>query len=462
MKYKVFIAMIVALMLTSCRYSPKMDDSTDIAKPMKKFSTSGKNKVDKHWWTTFGDTKLNSIISDGLKKNLDITIAWDRLEQVQAMTKKAGAMSYPTLNASTGYSFTTPSQMPTVPGTDRDDYDSKFNLGFSTSYEIDLWGRISSGKKAAGYDFQASKLDVQTTAITISSSIATNWYQLVQQYSKLKLLESQHELNEKFLQITKTNYSQGQSSISDIYQQQQQISAKQSEITLTKLQIELIENALALLLAETPEYQIDVSIDKLPDLPPLPSTGIPAELLNRRPDIMAAYFRIAATNEKVGEAIANRYPKLSISASYSGNGDSFETLFSDWIFNLASNLTQPLFDGGRLKSEVERTEAASREKLHMYEKLVLAAYKEVEDALSTEKKQLEYKKKLGEQHELAKKSLSVLRKNYQNGTIDYLKVLNQLQSLQSIEIHLLEVKFTLISNRIKLYKSLAGSLQISK
>ena len=462
MKFSMILSIVLTLFLVSCNYTPKMETNTDIAKPMKEFSTSGTDKVDKYWWTTFDDNKLNYIINIGLKKNLDITIAWDRLEQAQAIAKKAGAMYSPTLTATTGYSITTPSQTPTAPGTEPDDYDSRFSLGFSTSYEIDLWGRISAGKKAAGYDFHASTLDVQTTAIAISSSIATNWYQLVQQYSKLKLLESQHELNEKFLQITKTNYNQGQAQISDVYQQQQQISAKQSEITLTKMQIELIENALTMLLAETPDYQINVHVDKLPDLPPFPDTGIPADLLNRRPDIQAAYFRISAANEKIGEAIANRYPKLSISASYSGSGDSFETLFSNWILNLASNLTQPLFDGGKLKSEVERTEAASREKLHMYEKLVLSAYKEVEDALTTENRQLEYQNKLKTQFELAQKSLSVLRKNYQNGTIDYLKVLTQLQSLQSIEIRLLEAKFTLISNRIKLYKSLAGSLQISK
>ncbi|MCD4656919.1 MAG: TolC family protein [Planctomycetes bacterium] len=462
MKYNILILMIVGLMLTSCSFSPEMEKNAEIAKPMKEFSTSGTDKVSKYWWTTFDDNKLNYIINIGLKKNLDITIAWDRLEQAQAIAKKAGAMYSPTLTASTGYSFTSPSQSPTTPGTEPDDYDSRFSLGFSTSYEIDLWGRISAGKKAAGYSFQASALDVQTTAITISSSIATNWYQLVQQYSKLKLLESQNELNEKFLQITKNNYNQGQALISDVYQQQQQISTKQNEITLTKMQIELIENSLALLLAETPDYQINVQVDKFPDLPPLPDTGIPAELLNRRPDIMAAYFRVASANERVGEAIANRYPKLSISATYSGNGDSFETLFSNWILNLASNLTQPLFDGGKLESEVDRTEAATLEKLHTYEKLVLSAYKEVEDALATEMRYLEYQKKLRTQHELAQKSLSVLRKKYQNGTIDYLKVLNQLQSLQSIEIHLLEVRYTLISNRIKLYKSLAGSIKISK
>ncbi len=463
MKFRIIFIVVLTLFLVSCNYTPKMDTSTEIATPMKKFSESGKDKIDKYWWKSFNDIKLNSYISTGLNKNLDITIAWDRVEQAQALAKKAGASMLPTLNASAGYTFTTPSsRISATPSTDSDDFDSMISLGLSASYEIDLWGRISAGKKAAGFDFHASELDFQTTALTISSSIATCWYQLVQQFSKLKLLNSQLELNEKFLELVKKNYSQGQALLSDIYQQQQQISAKQSEITLVKMQIELFENVLALLLAETPEYKIDVEVDKLPALPPLPATGIPADLLNRRPDIQAAYIRVAAANERIGEAIANRYPKLSISANYSGKGDTFETLFSDWILNLASNLTQPLFDGGKLKTEVERNNAATHEKLHTYKKLVLSAYKEVEDALITEKKRIEYKQKLIKQYELAQKSLVVLRNNYQNGSAQYLNVISQLKSMQSLEIQLLEVDLTLLINRISLYKSLAGSLQITK
>ncbi len=436
----------------SCSFVPPVPDELANMEMPQNFSASGEIQIPEKWWEAFGDETLNALVEQALSDNLDVLTTWDRLDQARAIAESAGAGAWPSVSGDASSSHSDP----------KNTMSSATTISISASYEVDLWGRVSSARGAAETDFRASHEDLRTVAISISTSIAQNWYELVQLRGKLSLLSEQAYVNKQYLELVELRFKQGQTAIADVLQQRQQLASTESETALTKMRLELVEHTLAVLLGKPPKTEIPSTAVKLPDLPPMPDTGLPSELLKSRPDVQAAYLRVVSANFRVGEAIANRFPSFSIRAGTSGAGGMFKTVFSDWIGTIAGSLMGTIFDAGSRAREVDRTEAVTAERLHSYAKTVLQALKQVEDALVQEKRQEEYMESLRRQVELAKQALESSRKRYLQGASDYLPVLMSLQSLQRLESGLLEANKTSISYRINLYRALGCGWKVER
>jgi len=248
----------------------------------------------------------------------------------------------------------------------------------------------------------------------------------------------------------------------DVFQQRRQLEAVKAEIPLARMRASVLEHQLAVLLGHPPTRPVAEPLRVIPGLPPRPATGVPAALVQRRPDLRAALSRLAAADQRTAAAVADRFPALRLTGRLETAGVNTGDLFSLWLANLAAGLTAPLLDGGRRAAEVDRTRAVASERLHQYGQAVLDAFQEVEDALVQEHRQAQYLENVTLRVGLAREELRRTRERYLNGATDYLPVLASIQGLQLLERQQLEEQRKLIEYRIDLYRALGGGWKLER
>jgi NodT family efflux transporter outer membrane factor (OMF) lipoprotein len=420
----------------------------------KVFSTSGTVEAPEKWWTTFNDQELNVLIDSALESNFNLKTAWQRLQAAEAVVKRESSSLFPTIEANAGSNISK-YQTQFI-------QDFGYELGLRSGYEIDLWGRIGSHVEAERYRAKASKTDYQAAALSLSAEITRTWYRLIEARNHLELVKSQVATNKKMLSLMEARFGSGQVRSADILRQRQLLESTKEQKINAEIRLQLIENQLSVLLGDPPQEKIDQIKDSLPQMPPLPETGVPADLVRRRPDVQSAFNILQAADREVAAAISNQYPRFSISASASTSADNVEKLFKDWAYSLAGNLMAPIFYGGRLNAEVDRTEAVKKQRLYTYGQTILNAFQEVEDALVQEKKQKEKIKSIKKQLDLARQTYEQLRVEYFNGMGGYLDVLTALNEVQQLRRSLLTANLTLLEYRITLYRSIAGGFDTQR
>jgi len=444
-------------MLASCSlYTVRRDIAAPVEMPETYSREAGEGFLPEKWWEAFEDERLNTLVAEMLGENLDLEQAWARLDQAEALAIQAGSSIKPkvTLDAATSRARTYASSSlgDAVPVHTR-----QHSLGLAASYEIDLWGRIRSTGRAANLDFAAVRLDLETAAMSLSAQVAQSWYSLAEQTAQLGLVRTQVEASSTQLDLVRLRFSLGLASALDVYQQRTQLASLGAQIPLIEAQITILSHQLNVLLGRAPSSPVEDIPDILPELWSMPAAGIPADLLQRRPDVEAARMRVEAADQRVASAVSERFPRVTISGSRGYGAGSFADLFDQMIWNAAGSIVAPLYEGGARSAEVKRTKAVVDERLYAYGKVVLNALAEVEDALEREQKQREYVLMLTEQLDLSQRTLDEAYNQYTNGLSDYLTVLSSLNALQQTQRELLTARSTLISYRIALCRSLGGA-----
>ena len=418
------------------------------------FSNGGTQEIPDRWWTVFGDQKLNILVDSALQANFNIQTSWQRLQEAQAIAKRTSASLFPGVDASLS------GEAGQDPSTFRQD--QRLRLGLRAQYEVDLWGNIQSRVEAERYRSRAAFTDYQTAALSLSAEIVHTWYQLIAAEKQMTLIQKQIQTNEKVLTLLKNRFGNGQIRSADILRQQQLLESTREQMHYAKTKIQVLKHQLSVLLGRPPQVDFQVMGNDLPDLPPLPETGIPTELIHRRPDIKSAFNRLQAADQEVAAAISNRYPRLSLNVTTSTAADNAEDLFNDWARSIAGNLLTPIFYAGQLNAEIERTLSMKRQRLFEYEQTLLNAFREVEDALIQVKNQKESIQNIQHQIALAQKTYRQLRIEYFNGMGGYLDVLTALDEQQQLRRDLLSARLTLMEYRIALYRSLAGGFETKR
>lgn len=422
-----------------------------------RFSVSGEDSVPDRWWLSFNDPQLNQLIEQALQQNLDLRATFRRLEQAQAIARKAGAELIPALNGSS-----------TIERTILDQADTghsiidTFGIGLAASYELDLWGRIRATTRAAELDSQTAALDIQTAAIALSAQIASTWYQLIEQYRQLDLLNRQIGTNQQYVDLVMARFTGGQGTAADVFQQKQVLEAVHGDKYLVLAAIGVLKNQLGVLTGTAPGIFNAPMANDFPGLPGLPDTGLTADLLQRRPDIRQAYLRVQAADLRVAAAIADRLPKLSLATSINTSAPDLQDFFNNWLATLAGNLVLPIIDGGRRIAEVDRNKAITAESLDLYGQKILTALQEVENALVQESQQRKRVDSLLQQLRYSGEANKQIRMRYGYGGIDFLRVLTSLINLQSLERSMIRAERELIEYRINLHRALAGGWVLKK
>lgn len=447
-----FILGLAFVLLSAC--TPKTTEEPLPLEAPENFSNTGAMQLPERWWTVFDDSQLNGLVDSALAANFDLEAAWRRLQAARAVVDRESAPLFPQIDASlqTGISFPQPDF---VGG-------ENTRLGLQANYEVDLWGRIRSRVEAERFRRQATLTDYQTAALSLSAEIARIWYRLIVAQNQLGLINQQIETNEQILNLLEGRLGRGQVQGVDIIRQRQLLEATREQRTFAEADVRVLEHQLSVLTGRSPQQGFTYQPDNLPALPPLPETGIPIELVRRRPDIQSAYYRLRAADRDLASAISSKYPRLSISGNTSLRSNSFDNLLREFAYSFAGNILAPIFYGGQLRAEVDRNEAVKQQRLYEYGQTVLIAFREVEDALIQEQKQRESIAYLEEQVNLARQAYERLRTGYLNGTIGYLDVLTALDQEQQLRRNLLAANLTLLEFRIALYRSLAGSIETER
>lgn len=440
----------IAAFLAACK-TPPQAVSLPLDLPQN-FSQSGTQSLPDKWWTTFNDPRLNALVDTALANNFNLRTAWQRLVAARAVLDRESAPLLPAINASVQSGINFP----------RPDFRGGENvrLGLNASYEVDLWGRIRSAVDAQEFRTHATRADYQTAVISVSAQVTQTWFQLTEANNQLDLIDLQLETNQQILQLIENRFGIGQIRSVDILRQRQLIQATREQRIIAETRVQLLEHRLAVLLGKPPQQAIAVSPESLPAPPPVPETGIPIELVRRRPDIQSAYQLIMAADRDLASAISSKYPRLSISASSSLRANNLAEVFKNWAYSFAGNIFAPLFFGGELRAEVDRAEAVRNQRLYEYGQSVLTAFQEVENALVQEQQQIQRIQTLEEQLELARQSNEQLRIGYFNGTSNYLDVLTALGQEQQLRRDILSARLGLLEFRIALYRAIAGAIPI--
>ena len=438
----------VIAMLSSC--SLKKSTVQLPMEPPVSFSASGTDSIPDYWWTSFNDSALNATIDTAMSTNFNLKTAWYRLVEARKVVDRESASLFPEIFASL--------RGETGSGQTAFEVNDNMWLGLTADYELDLWGRIRYGIEAEEYRMEASLNDFRTAALTLSAELSLAWYRLAEARQQLEIAYEQAETNEKVLELIRARYGSGQTRSVDIFRQEQLLEASRERVIFRETQLRLYKHQLAVLSGKAPGDSLFTEEMYIPELPPLPETGLPVELVKRRPDIQSALFRLYAADMDLASAMSARYPRISFTAQLSTSG-SAEQLFRDWAWSFSGNLLAPLFYGGELQAEADRNEAVKNQRLYEYGQTVLTAFREVEDALIRELKQRESIASIKKQHELAKISYEQLRVSYFNGMSDYLDVLTALEQEQQLRRDLLTAKLELIEYRVALYRALAGGFE---
>lgn len=398
------------------------------------------------WWQAFGEPALNRQVEQALGDNFSLAASLDRLRAARALARREASDLFPDVDGV----IRTDSILGR--GADR----TVYTWGLDAAYQVDLWGQIQSRVDAARLRADATEADYHAVALSLAAEVARTWFALIEAHAQLELLDEQIETNRTGLKAQELRFGRGFVRSPDVLRQRQLVESTLEQAVVVRARIEVLEHQLAVLTGQMPQNASYAPGAVLPDLPPLPATGLPSDLLTRRPDVRRDYLAVLAADRDLASAITARYPRLSLTGSVVSATEHPETLFRDWFVSLGSQLIAPLIDGGQRKAEVDRTEAETRQAFHEYEQTMLVAFQEVEDSLALERYQIQRIERLNAQVSLAQQSSDQLVRQYLIGDADYLDVLSAIQAQQRLQRETLSARLDLLLIRIGLYLALAG------
>lgn len=414
------------------------------------------------WCSDFGDPQLKTLVSKAFESNLNVRVAWNRLAQSRMLGVQVDSGLYPTVDAQVQVSqqrlgIFTPTGIANIDI-------RQYRPTVAAGYEVDLWGRLSAQRKAARLDVKATRADVDAVTMSVTSEVASAWFDVLQQRQKSALLTQQQEVARKYLELLMVQLRYGRGNALDVTQQEQQIQALETQhVTFDALLSQSTIRLAALLgvsvdkLDLPPASSKTLSEQALPKAPPIPAVGVPADLLQRRPDVRAAHIRLLASNKRIAVAVRNRLPSLRLSANLFLQATTLVSLVDTVLWNVAAQASGPLIDGGRRRADVRLAELRQDEALLNYASAVLTALNDVQLALIQVDLQDKSVALILAQRKNAQLALDLVRDRYQQGAATYLRILTAQQSLQSLEQSVVDVKRAQLGSRVQLCRALGGS-----
>jgi NodT family efflux transporter outer membrane factor (OMF) lipoprotein len=332
------------------------------------------------WWTQFGDEQLDGLINQALASNLELKLAQTRLNQTRANRQLAKAGLYPTLSASASRNQTKSSGAIAAQTTR-----TLFDTGFDATWEIDIFGGNRRGIEAATADFAASQANLDNTRVSLVAELARNYVELRSSQHRIAIARNNLFSQSETLQISEWRFQAGLARASEV--EQARTSREQTRAGIPDLEVALAtaRNRIATLLGRNTGELHDMlaTAKPLPAVPDTLATGIPADVVRQRPDLIAAERTLAAETARVGQKLAQRFPSLKVSGSFGWQAYSLGALGSAGALTRAfgGTLAATLFDGEHLRSQVEVQSAVQEQALVSYQSSVLSALEEVENAL---------------------------------------------------------------------------------
>jgi NodT family efflux transporter outer membrane factor (OMF) lipoprotein len=434
------------------------------------------------WWTLFHDPILTKLEQQVAAENLDVKVAEVRLTESRAQLGVARAALFPTLNGNASYVREQASNngiFAVIPGAAGASAASgtsgnstggitggglkPFDLwqgGFDASWEVDLWGGVRRSVESATASTEAADEAKRTVLLSGLAEVARDYIQLRGVQTQLQIARDNVSTARQSLNLTQQRAAGGVTTDLDVANASAQLRTTLSQIPPLEQQEAQLINALSLLLGQAPNaLRADLGTAKpVPPVPPRVPVGLPSELARRRPDIRQAEAQLHATTADIGVAQANFYPSLNLTGSFGLQSLQFGKIFNmnSKQYALGPGLTIPIFQGGQLRSTLQLREAQQQEAAINFQKTVLQAWHDVDNALTAYQAEQSRRDELIQAVSDNRHALMLAQSRYQQGVADFLTVLDAERSLLAAQLQLADSTTTVSSNLVALYKALGG------
>ena len=410
----------------------------------------------KSWWKGFGDPGLDTLMDKALAGNLDLKIALARIEQARAERRGTRAELFPTVNATTGAQR----QNNPFPGLASGIKYNLFEVGFDALWEIDLFGRQQRRLEAASADLDGANEHYRQALVTLTADVARNYMDYRSQQRLLQITKSNLQSQQQTLTLTEKLLKEGVGTQHDVVRSRAQTEATEAQLPALEAALIVSQRQLEVLLGQQPGG-LNTDLQPVSALPKIPAQHLltsPAETIRQRPDIHVAERQLAAATAMQGAAVAELFPKISLSAFLGLRNTDIETLFKSAAFSYgtAANLLQPVLNFGRIQAGIDLAEAKQKQAYLQYQKTVLDALQETESALTQYLKSEIRSQSMSKAVSDLQESVRLSRLRYQEGVISLLEVLDAQRSLYAAEIELTRSQTATSTHLIAVYKALGG------
>jgi multidrug efflux system outer membrane protein len=412
--------------------------------------------LNEQWWTLYGDATLDGLVTEALVRNADIEVAVARVAEADATLREAGAALWPEIDGAVGGSRSRVSASTAFPNAAplvRNDV--KASLG--TAFEVDFWGRLRRGRESAAASALGSRYGRDVVRLSIAGLVAQTYFTLRSLDAQIRLADSTYDARKDSLDVARSRVRAGLASDLDMNQAQIALADASLQAKDLRRQRELAEHLLATIVGRL-DLRVAPAPVALPALPPLPATGLPSELLERRPDVRQAEQQLAATTALIGVAKAAYFPTITLAASYGGESVALASTINGAarIWSAGAGARMPLLDWGRTGARVDEATARKAQALAGYRKSTETAFREVSDALTEVRVFSSVQQEVEERAAVARDTLKLVNVRYRAGYSAYLEVLDAQRTANDAELATERNRLALIAASVNLMKALGG------
>lgn len=420
-------------------------------------SQSAASLGDEKWWTVFQDAQLQELIRTALAQNYDLRIAAARLLQARALLGITRADQFPTI---VGGVSTSNERLPATRVTPTFET-GPTRVDLSLAWELDFWGKFRRATEASRANLLATEWGQKAVVSSLVSNVASAYFQLLELDSEMEISRRTLDSRKQSLRLVEIRASGGVTSLIDVRQSEQLVYTAAAAIPDLERRIEQQENFISILLGNNPAPVIRGKPLEQSPVPPTVPAGLPSSLIERRPDIQSAEQQLIAANARIGVAKAAYYPQITLTATGGYQSPALTNLFSGpaGLWNFGGQLLQPIFTGGKLRSNVKLTEAQKQEALLAFQQSIQQAFREVSDALIAYRKNLEFRAQQELLTKAAQDTTRLADVRYRGGAASYLEVLDSDTRYFDAQLALAQAQLNERVALVQVYRVLGGGWQ---
>ena len=455
---------LVTLFLSGCTVGPNykrpsvnVPGSYRGAMPQEAAQPVAESLGDQKWWEVFQDKQLQDLIHAALQQNYDVRIAATRILQAQAQVGITRADQLPTVNGGVQTVDQRSARAKLFPAFET----SAHQVDLSLAWELDFWGKYRRASESARANLLATQWTREAVISTLVSDVAAAYFQLRELDLELEVSRRTLTSRQDSLRITQLLANGGATSMLDVRQAEQLVFTAAETIPDVERRIEQQENFISTLLGNNPgSIARGTKLTEQPHAPEIPA-GLPSNLLERRPDIRQAEAHLIAANAQIGVAQADYFPQISLTASSGFQSSALTSLFTGpaGLWSFGGSLTQPIFAGGRIRSNVKFTKARQQEAVLVYQQTIQQAFRGVSDALVEYRKDREFREQQEQLAFSARDAARLSETRYQGGATSYLEVLTSETNYFDAELGLAQAQLNELLGLVRIYRSLGGGWQ---
>jgi outer membrane protein, multidrug efflux system len=410
--------------------------------------------VQQGWLDDFADPTLDKLVGEAVAVNYDLRAAGARVEKARARARIVGAVLYPQVGIGVGASRAD------VSGNNASGSVDQFDARIDASWEVDLWGRLANDKRAAARDADAVAADYQAARLSLAATVAQAWFDAVEAELQVTLSQDTVRNFRDNLEIVHEGFRAGLNSALDVRLERANLAGAEAELEANLIVRDRAVRNMEVLLGRYPSGELALA-SALPDLKTRVPAGLPAEILARRPDVLAVAQRLEASDERFTAARKNRLPGITLTAGGGVTSGELGQLldFDAIIWSIAADLALPVFQGGRLQAERDLAGAENAEVLANYAQVVLNALREVETALTAERILASQEAALDVAARESVEAEALALERYRVGLVDIITWLEARRRAFNAQSALLRTRNARLQNRIALYLALGGGFE---